>query len=870
MNGRTYRDLAIWTVAVVAVIANAAVAHFNIDRMARTEQETVHVRSVQLELTELLSSIKDAETGHRGFLLTERPEYLDPYTRAERSYHDQFAATQALLADDPAAVERLKTVERLATEKFAEMRTILDVWRAQGRERAVELMAVDQGRRLMDDLRQSIDELLAAQNRALDDRTRAGRENLRLARITGILGAMIAVGVVLVASSLIQKELNRRFKVNKELRESEGRFRNLAEAMPQIVWVTRPDGYHEYYNQRWYDYTGLTREQSLGWEWSAPLHRDDRERSQIRWKRSTDTGESYEIKYRFRRHDGEYRWFLGRAEPVRNAQGAIVRWLGTCTDIDDQVRAAQQLQESESYLRSVLENSPDCVKILDVDGRLLDMNGPGLQAMEVDDFNSIRGCPWPTLWPDDLRETVRGAIASATSGAVKRFSALCPTAKGTEKFWDVIVAPIPDARGLISRIVSVSRDVTERVRAEQRIQESAYQFRQLTEGLPLLIWSCTAEGWCDYLSLQWVRYTGVIAEEHQGYEWIRAVHPDDREATSHAWRTATETKTEYSVEYRLRRHDDVYRWFTARGIPVWDSRGTVVRWYGSCTDIEDRKRASDTLEQLVAERTTALTAAYNDLHAASLSLKSSNEDLERFAYVASHDLQEPLRKIQAFGDRLAKGYATALDDAGRDFIGRMLDSAGRMRRLIEDLLRFSRISTKSQTFAPVALNEVLTDTLSDLEIQIQRTRGQVHVGPLPTVPADRVQMRQLFQNLIGNALKFARPMVPPIVNVDARPHPGGWQITVRDNGIGFEAEYSERIFELFQRLHGRTEFEGTGLGLAICKKIVARHGATISARGEPGSGATFVIEWPIATIGTSYPISHEEVQPLAPAMPASP
>ncbi|QEL16466.1 PAS domain S-box protein [Limnoglobus roseus] len=983
MNWRNYRDLTIWMVAVVAIIGNAAVSHFNIDRMARLEQATLHARSVQLELTEILSDLKDAETGQRGYLLAGKDEYLQPYLKAEQSHAEHLNQARQLLAGDDVAEGRLAGVERLIEQKFAEMRDILAAYRTGGREAAVKLMTGGTGKQSMDELRAVVHEMLDAQEHTLDDRTRTASNNLYLARATGLIGAGIAVAVVLLATSLVQKELNRRLKANNELRESEGRFRNLAEAMPQIVWVTRPDGYHEYYNQRWYDFTGLTREQSLGWGWSTPLHRDDRERSQIRWKRSTDGGESYEIKYRFRRHDGEYRWFLGRAEPVRDARGAVVRWLGTCTDIDEQVRTAQSLQENEAYLRSVLDNSPDCVKILDNTGKMLDMNGPGLASMEIDDFGTVRGCPWPTLWPESLAAQVDNAIRVAVNGQVNRFSGACPTAKGTPKHWDVIVAPIPDSRGKVQKLVSVSRDVTEqkaienalresqryvesvlhslpnrlavleadgqivtvneawkqygeanglpadfewagrnyfeltsddeagtqtaagiqlvadgqtdrfqmdypapkggleryfhmrvnrfrgegplrlvvtheniteRVLADHRIQESASQLRQLTEGLPLLVWSCTAEGKCDYLSLQWVKYTGIGAEEQLGFEWLNALHPDDREAVAGAWRGAVEAQAEYEVEYRLRRSDGHYRWFAVRGIPVFDARGTVVRWYGSCTDIDDRKREAVTLEQLVAKRTTELTAAYEDLQETSALLKNSNEELEKFAYIASHDLQEPLRKIQAFGDRIAKKYADAIDETGQDYLARMLDSAGRMRRLIEDLLQFSRVSTKSAPHRPVSLNTIVQEVLSDLEMQIQRTHGHVQTGPLPTVLADVVQMRQVFQNLIGNALKFTRPQTPPVVTIDSQPTESGWRISVRDQGIGFEPEYADRIFELFQRLHGRKEFEGTGLGLAICKKIVNRHGATIYAESVPHEGTRFIIDWPTNPEGeTSAP-----------------
>jgi signal transduction histidine kinase len=262
--------------------------------------------------------------------------------------------------------------------------------------------------------------------------------------------------------------------------------------------------------------------------------------------------------------------------------------------------------------------------------------------------------------------------------------------------------------------------------------------------------------------------------------------------------------------------------------------------------VEALNRANDELESRVISRTA-------DLNLANESLRRSNRELEQFASVASHDLQEPLRKIQAFGDRLQTRCAQGLGEHGRDYLERMLSSATRMRSLIDALLSFSRVTTKAQPFAPVDLSATAQDVVSDLESRIEGTGGRVEIGTLPTLEADSLQMRQLLQNLISNSLKFARAGEPPVVQVESRilPRVEGngeiprFELLVRDNGIGFEEVYLDRIFELFQRLHGRQEFEGTGMGLAICRKIVERHGGTITARSAPEEGATFVVNLPL-------------------------
>jgi len=272
----------------------------------------------------------------------------------------------------------------------------------------------------------------------------------------------------------------------------------------------------------------------------------------------------------------------------------------------------------------------------------------------------------------------------------------------------------------------------------------------------------------------------------------------------------------------------------------------LLAWYLSMREVTQRSRMTELLEERVRERTAELASA-------NLSLKQSNRELEQFASVASHDLQEPLRKIEAFGDRL-KLTRDSLNDQSRDYLDRILSSASRMRTLINDLLMFSRVATRAQPFKKVDLGQIGREVVSDLEGRIQQVDGKVEMGELPQLEADPTQVRQLLQNLIGNGLKFHRPGVKPVVRIGARlldeaGQPPRLEIIVSDNGIGFEEQYLDRIFEVFQRLHGRNEFEGTGIGLAICRKIVERHGGTITARSQVGEGSTFIVTLPTGQTG---------------------
>jgi PAS domain S-box-containing protein len=280
------------------------------------------------------------------------------------------------------------------------------------------------------------------------------------------------------------------------------------------------------------------------------------------------------------------------------------------------------------------------------------------------------------------------------------------------------------------------------------------------------------------------------------------------------------------------------RWAVSSKVLWRDNQGHVLGTMGITRDIHEMKMAQE-----------ALQASKERLDQSTLQLERSNRELQDFAYVASHDLQEPLRKIVVFGDRLKEKCNDALGEEGRDYLERMQKAASRMQTLINDLLAFSRVTTKARPFTPVDLAEIAREVVHDLEARIDQVKGRVEIGPLPVIHAEGLQMRQLLQNLIGNALKFRKPEEPPVVKVAAQRMPDDagrefWQLTVSDTGIGFEEKYLDRIFNVFQRLHTRNEYEGNGMGLAIVKKIVLYHGGDITANSQPGAGTTFRVTLP--------------------------
>jgi PAS domain S-box-containing protein len=310
-------------------------------------------------------------------------------------------------------------------------------------------------------------------------------------------------------------------------------------------------------------------------------------------------------------------------------------------------------------------------------------------------------------------------------------------------------------------------------------------------------------------------------------EWRSWVHPNEREAVEKELETALVKSEEISGEYRNLSGEGNIRWLSYRGRVHRDEAGRPVRVIGALLDITERKKYEENLLELTAE------------------LQRSNTDLEQFAYIASHDLQEPLRTVTSFIQLLNRRYQDKLDDRAHEFMEIIVQSSARMQRLLKDLLEYSRVGSRKKSFHAVELDSILKYALLNLNTAIDESGAEVTVQELPTVQADETEMVQLFQNLIGNGIKFRGDKVP-VVEISSELNGDDWIIHIRDNGIGIEPQYFDQIFMIFNRLHQRDEYPGTGLGLALCKKIVERHGGSIWLESTPGEGTTFSFSLPAA------------------------
>lgn len=391
--------------------------------------------------------------------------------------------------------------------------------------------------------------------------------------------------------------------------------------------------------------------------------------------------------------------------------------------------------------------------------------------------------------------------------------------------------------------------ISKRSHVEGMIHENEEQVRMVIEakGLGICIWTSDPDGNLIYFNQSVFEYSGLSFEKLKGQGWIQVVHPEDRVVNLRKWKEALRTGREFLFEHRFRRHDGVYRWQLSRATAQYDANGRLQMWVGTSIDIYDQKTFAKYLEEKVLERTRELKES-ND------ALAKTNRELENFAYIASHDLQEPLRKIMIFSDILKRNLHD--ETCVRKYFSKIDSSAKRMGDLIKAVLEYSRLPAHPGQLMLTDLNEIFENVMTDLELSISDRSAIVEADDLPAIPGVPLQIHQLFSNLLGNALKFCNDA--PRIFVRSRAVRGieltdlfnadelkqYVELTFQDNGIGFDNRYREQIFTIFQRLHGLQQYSGTGIGLALCKKIVENHNGCIIAQSEPGRGATFIVYFP--------------------------
>jgi PAS domain S-box-containing protein len=564
--------------------------------------------------------------------------------------------------------------------------------------------------------------------------------------------------------------------------------------------------------------------------------------------------------------DGTEHPIADSGAPIRSDKGDITGVALVFRDQSEELAVLNELRESEDKYRNLYDEAPVGYVELDCEGRIDRVNRKMLEMLGYAAEEMMGEHMWNFVVEKSEAE---GAIRAKLSGYERPSEALERTYKRKDG------PPIPvlikdrvarNSEGSVTRIRVTVQDITERKQMEEEIRrasedlksqnyelsmaleslrksqealaESEQRYRIMGEILPYGVWLCDADGRAEYVSRSFLELLNMSMEEMKGFGWSSRLVPEDVPGMMEKWLGCVRTGTMWDDEHRIiDRHGRIFTILT-RGLPVRDKAGNITSWAGINLDITERKqmeeelrRSRDELELRVRERTAEL--------------ERKNRELQEFAFVASHDLSEPLRKIQTFGSLLETKSADRLDEQSRGYVSRMTGAANRMQELLDALLRYSRIETQGRDLVPLKLEDIVQTVTTDLEVSIRKIGAHVEIGPLPIITGDPYQWRQLFQNLIANAVKYHRAEVDTVVKVYGEEYSGTAHIFVEDNGIGFDEQYLDKVFQAFQRLHGRNEYPGTGIGLAICRRIVERHGGTITAKSTPGKGSTFIVTLPV-------------------------
>ena len=615
------------------------------------------------------------------------------------------------------------------------------------------------------------------------------------------------------------------------MQSNEQNLAAIINTIPTAAWTTRPDGYCDFLNQVWLDYAGMTGEKALGWGWVEAIHSEDRNRLVETWQSCLASGTPVETEARIRRFDSAYRWFLIRGNPLRNELGEVLKWYGTCVDIEDRKRREEDLRAQEFSWRQIVDNIPGLVVTTAAGGEVEFLNRQTLEYFgrtreELKDWALIGA-----VHPGDLPRVIGERKKSIETGQPYEIEHRCRRADGVYRWFQVRGLPVRGAENKIIAWYLLLADIDDRKRAEEALRERELNLRQITETIPEMLWSSTPEGSIDYCNGRLLEFTGFASAELVGTNWIKVLHPDDVERAVKAWSHCVKTGDPYRVEVRtFHASDDTYRWCITRALPLVDSEGRIVKWHGTVVDMDDWKVAQEELRSTQAEIAKMMRVMTLNVLTASI----------------AHEINQPLASLitnASISLRRLNDDPPNVDGA-RETVQRTIRDANRASDVVTRLRAL--FSKKEFTLETFDLNEITREViaLSSSELQDNRVILQLELAAdLPLVTGDRVQLQQVTINLLNNASDA-------MVGIEDRPRhllvrtqqDGDNQVrlSVRDAGCGVNPKEFDRLFEPFYTTKG----SGMGIGLSISRSIIERHRGRLWAEPNDGPGTTFSFSIP--------------------------
>lgn len=529
--------------------------------------------------------------------------------------------------------------------------------------------------------------------------------------------------------------------------------------------------------------------------------------------------EDREVEYRVRHEDGSWVWVADRAVAERDADGRVTRMVGQAVDITDRKRIEARLEASEALYRTTAELIPQILTHNAPDGSLIWANAEWNRYFGIPPDGTVD--PREYLHPDE-----RDRMLALWRQALQKNKPLSSQLRlrrrdGEYRWFQSNIRPVYGVDGAIDRWIGSFTDIHDHVLLAQAIQEREYQYRQIAESLPQIVLATQPDGVPDYYNSRWYEYTG-LPNDGTPFSARDFLYPDDLDGTLARWQHSLQTGEPFSVEYRVRSIEGVYRWFLALGRPITDREGNILRWFATLTDIHDKKQMEEELERRVQARTMELEAA--------------NRELEGFTYSIAHDLRGPLRALVSTSSMLLEDAKDELSLAHQELLHRQIANSKKLSRLIDDLLQFARLSRQALAWTAVDMTELAEDVAHRLKEAYADRPLDFFIQPGLKAHGDPSALRVMVQNLLENAAKFSPNGGTIALGRDLSGHQAFY---VADEGIGLDEQYCDQIFRPFERLHRDEEFPGTGIGLANVRRIVERHGGKVWVESQPGNGATF-------------------------------
>ena len=644
-------------------------------------------------------------------------------------------------------------------------------------------------------------------------------------------GLMAAVAVALVLALQVWRQL-------RSHRRTEERLRQLAHAVPQIVFTADRRGQVQFLSYRWEEVTGMRRQEARGEGWQQALHPEDREPMVEQLGQMLRQGAEIRHECRLRTRDGGYRWQLLRAVPLHEDGRAAVSWLGTATDIDELKQAQEQAREQAERLRMAGRLTRTGSWRADLETRRMTLSEEVAAGLDLPpDAEPTLQEIFALLAPESSVRALDAVNACVDEGLPFDIELALVTPTGRQVWVRTLGEPVRDESGRVVAIqgaqqdITLRRQMTEEIRRlnaslEERIAERTAQltrqealFRTLAEQAPLPFWTIDGRGNVTFLSRAWYELAGGAPPEWHGDRWTALIHPDDLPQLRHNWVRSMVTGDPYAGTRRIRARDGSYHTMTYRAVPVRGEGGEILFWVGVDTDI-------------------------TDLMANEAALRLANTQLEAFSYSVSHDLQSPLQRVASFARLLQQELAQWPAERAHHYLERIQANAATMSQLIEGLLALAHVSQVEIIRAAVSLSDMAAEILQGLQAEHPQRSVHWQVEPGLSVIGDVRLLRSVLENLLENAWKFtARTPAAQIVvgGCGAR-----GEYFVRDNGCGFDMAYADRLFGTFQRLHSAEEYPGTGIGLATVARAITRQGGRVWAQATPGQGAVFHFTLPPA------------------------